>query len=109
MKRFEMIKNKDYFSHIIKNGKYTKDNCFVIYFVSNDNNTYPHFGLALKKSLGKAVVRNNVKRKVRAIIDKNRKLFKNSEDYIIMIRKDCITASFDQLDNSINKLLKGKK
>ena len=55
MKRCEMIKNKDYFNSIIKNGKFVKDANFVIYFVHNKEEFQPDvllppfFGLKSKQ------------------------------------------------------------
>lgn len=107
MKRYEMIKNKDYFSHIIKDGNFFKDKLFVIYYMDNADSNYSHFGIAIKKSIGKANVRNKLKRQVRMIITNNKNLFKLSQDYIIMIREGCLQASFEDMQNSILTLLKG--
>ena len=106
MKRSEMIKDKEYFNNIIRHGIYTKDKNFVIYYIENKSNK-TSFGLAIKKSIGSAVTRNRLKRQTRAIIDNNRKLFKNSHDYIIMIRDGCLSSSFEKMSESINNLMKG--
>lgn len=106
MRRFEMIKDKDYFSSIIKNGNFYKDKNFVIYYVNN-NSTYSHFGIAIKKSIGKAYVRNKLKRQVRMIITNNKNLFKLSQDYIIMIRDGCLFSTYGKMENSIISLMKG--
>lgn len=109
MKRYEMIKDSEYFSYIIKSGKYNKDKLFVIYSVLNLDNRFPHFGIAIKNSIGKAHVRNRVKRQTRSIIDNNKNMFKNDRDYIIMIRNECANASFAEMSSSFVKLLKGKQ
>ena len=106
MKRFEMIKDKDYFNKIIRQGKYTKDKNFVIYYIDTVNKN-TQFGIAIKKSIGSAVLRNRLKRQTRAIIDNNRNLFKNNRDYIIMIRDGCIGSNFKDMTNSLNELMKG--
>ncbi len=107
MKRFEMIKDKKHFNYIIKHGKFVKDKNFVIYYVYNKENEFPHFGIAIKNSIGKAVIRNKLKRQTRSIIDNNKKLFKKDLDYIIMIRKDCLENSYENKNESLNRLLKG--
>lgn len=106
MKKREMIKDKDYFSFIIKNGKFNKDKNYVIYYVDNKTNT-TSFGIAIKKSIGNAVLRNRLKRQTRSIIDNNKKLFQLSKDYIIMIRDGCSIAKYDDMQSSIIKLMKG--
>lgn len=109
MKRFEMIKDKEYFSKIIKSGKYNKDKNFVIYYKDNNNAKFSHFGIAIKNSIGKAVVRNKLKRQTRSIIDNYKTLFKNDKDYIIMIREGCLGSGFDGMSKSIDNLLRGIK
>lgn len=101
-----MIKDREYFNKIIHHGKYTKDKNYVIYYIDTSNKN-THFGIAIKKSIGSAVVRNRLKRQTRAIIDENKNLFKNTRDYIIMIRDGCKSSSFSEMTNSLNELMKG--
>lgn len=107
MKRYEMIKDKNYFSYIIKNGKYNKDKNYVIYYVKNNKKDFPQFGIAIKNKIGKAVVRNKLKRQTRFVIENNKKLFKKDKDYIIMIREGLKEASFKEIDTSIKMIMKG--
>lgn len=107
MKRCEMIKEKKRFNYIIKNGHYNKDKFFVVYHVPTSDSKYTHFGIAISNSIGHAVVRNRLKRQTRSIIDKNRNLFKNDRDYIIMIRNGCLNAEFEVMNLAIQNLLKG--
>lgn len=108
MKRFEMIKEKKYFNNIIRNGKYIKNKHFVVYYVYNNENKFPHFGIAIKNSVGSAVIRNKLKRQARSIIDSNKKLFKKDRDYIIMIRKDCLDCSYQHMNESLLNIMKGQ-
>jgi len=104
MKRKEMIKDKITFNTIIRKGKFIKDDNFVIYYLpSNDSNT--KFGIAIKRTIGKAVVRNKLKRQTRFIIDKNKKKFKNGYNYIIMIREKSLDNGFNSMDKSFNTLI----
>lgn len=107
MKRSEMIKDKRMFNSIIRNGHYNKDRFFVVYYVVNGNSSMSHFGIAIKNSIGCAVVRNRLKRQTRSIIDNNKNLFKNDKDYIIMIRNGCLDGKFSAMNESLSNLLKG--
>ena len=68
----------------------------------NENNKY---GIAVSNKLGKAVIRNKLKRQTRAIIDENKNLFKNAFNYIIMIRKTCKEAEFNDMNKALKSLL----
>ena len=109
MKRYEMIKDKKRFNHIIRNGHYNKDKYYVIYYVSNEKEDFPHFGIAIKNSIGHAFERNRLKRQTRSIIDANKNLFKKNQDYIIMIRNGCVAGKFADMNVSLVNLLKGIK
>lgn len=105
MKRCETIKDKNVFNSVIRDGKFLKNKYFVVY---NKEKATPKnkIGIAIGKKTAGAVGRNNLKRKVRSIIDENRNLFKKDSDYIIMIRKSCNDESFQNLKSSLIALLK---
>ena len=88
MKKALVVKKQEDFNRIIQNGKCLKNRNFVIYFESNDLG-YDKFGISVGKKIGKAVVRNKYKRKVRSIIDEYKKVYQNSRNYIIILRKNC--------------------
>ena len=104
MKRREMIKDRKVFNSIIQKGSFYKNKLFVIYIKERKNENIK-FGIAISNKTGKAHLRNKLKRKVRAIMDNNKKLFKNNYDYIIMIRKACLEASFQEMNDSLVSLI----
>ena len=107
MKRHEMVKSHEDFNEIIKNGKKLKGK-YIYIFSKEKNFSKPNFGVAVGKKLGNAVIRNKFKRQFRNIVDKNKFLFKNNNNYIIMIKKEANNASFSELElDLINTLKKG--
>ena len=107
MKRQEMVKSHEDFNEIIKNGKKLKGK-YIYIFSKEKNFSKPNFGVAVGKKLGNAVIRNKFKRQFRNIVDKNKFLFKNNNNYIIMIKKEANNASFSELElDLINTLKKG--
>ena len=104
MKRIETIKDQKLFNNIIRNGKFIKNNFFVIYNIRKEEGQI-NYGIAVSNKLGKAVVRNKLKRQTRAIIDNHRNLFKNAHNYIIMIRKGSVGAEYRTLERSLVELL----
>ena len=108
MKRHEMIKDRKLFNSIIKESNFNKNKYFVVYYEKNDTDK-TNFGIAISKKYGTAVERNNIKRKVRSIIDNNRNLFQKGYNYIIMIRKDCKKRAFQDLNEKLVAVLKEKR
>ena len=107
MKKFEIVKESNEFETIINSGKSIKNNIFVIYYLNHDV-TFPKFGLAVGKKIGNAVTRNKYKRILRNIIDENKFLFKNEYDYIIILKRNCLELSYEQLKDNFSKLIKEK-
>ena len=105
MKKEEVVKNTREFDYIIKNGKYRKNNEYVIYYIDN-NKEYNRFGISVSKKIGNAVTRNYYKRVIRNICDKSKNLYSNRKDYIIIMRKGLTLLNFEESYQSINDLFK---
>lgn len=105
MKKNEVVKNNYEFNSIIKNGKYQKNNEFVIYYIDNNKDS-SRFGISVGKKIGNAVTRNYYKRVVRNICDKNKNLYSKGKDYIIIVRKGLTILSYESMNNSFIDLIK---
>ena len=104
MKRVETIKDQKLFNNIIRNGKFVKNNFFVIYNIMKEEEKI-NYGIAISNKVGNAVIRNKMKRQTRAIIDNNRNLFKKGNNYIIMIRKASVGTNYNVLERALIELL----
>lgn len=105
MKKINIVKNKYEFDELIKNGKRKKNDYYIIYYKENKFNRY-RFGISVGKKLGNAVFRNKYKRKIRNIVDNNKKYYQNNLDYIIIMRKSCINSNFENMENQYIDLIK---
>ena len=94
-KKYIVKENKD-FSKIMNQGECRKNRSFVIYSLEN-NLSYNRYGISVSKKHGNAVFRNKYKRRIRAIIDNNKKDYNISKDYIIILRKGAIDKSYNEL------------
>ena len=95
MKKKEIVKSKLDFNIIINKGKKVGNEYFTIFYMDYDN--YEKlFGITIQKKSGNAVVRNKLKRQTRALIDETKMLFKNNRKYIIIIKKKCLTANYNE-------------
>ena len=105
MKKNNIVRKKYEFDNIIKVGHLVKNDCFVVYYYENTVNTY-RFGISVGKKIGNAVTRNKYKRKIRNIIDNNKKYYSNKLDYIIIMRRGCIDLKYSEIDEKFVSLIK---
>ena len=106
MKKINIVRSNEDFNNIMKTGKLIKNNCYVIYYQENIQNNY-RIGISVPKKVGKAIVRNKIKRQLKSIIDKNIELIK-TYDYIIIARNVLLEKKYIEIEkeliNLINKI-----
>ena len=108
MKKFLRIKKNEEFQVILKNGKYFANRQFVVYYiVEKEKIDINHFlcGISVGKKLGHAVLRNHIKRRIRACLNNYKKQIPANIRMIIMARKGCINISHEQFEKGIYHLL----
>lgn len=111
MKKQNIIKKSEDFTRLIKKRNGLSNKYFIINQEENSDNL-ARFGITFVKGIGNAVTRNKLKRRVKSIIDKNKFLYRNSKNYIIIIRKQCIEISYQELEKNLIHLfskMKGEK
>ena len=104
MRKLYIVKNQRDFDRIIKESRYRKSKNLVIYYEKNEF-PYDRFGISVGKKIGNAVNRNKYKRKLRAIIDNYKKLYVNSQDYIIILRGIAKEKEYNELEKEFLQLM----
>jgi len=67
----------------------------------------PRFGLTITKKVGCAVVRNRIRRRLRAAIKASPDLdARPTHDYVIVARREALTARFDSLRDELARAVK---
>ncbi len=84
MKRINRVLKRSEFSEIITNTPVVKSKHYVIHFRENEY-SYSRIGISVSKKNGHAVVRNKIRRQIRAMIASDFDLSK-SLDLIIIVR-----------------------
>ena len=102
MKVLNRIKKNVEFNKVIEEGQLIKSDSLTLYFLENSLG-YTRIGISIPKKSGKAVVRNKMKRQIRAIIASDIKLNK-SFDCILIARKQYDVEKFEKTKSDINQL-----
>lgn len=112
MKAIFRIKHSQDFALAIKKGKALHNSSFTVHFKDNGLN-YCRVGISASNKLGNAVLRNRIRRQIRAmchdLID-----FENTKlDIVIIARKDFLNKSYEEnrllLGNIINSQVGNKE
>lgn len=103
MKVKNRVKRYDEFQKVINFGEQVRSKSLVMYFLKNELN-YARVGISIPKKSGIAVLRNRIKRQIRAILGSELDL-NLSYDLIFISRKDFDTNNFEATKHDIHELL----
>ena len=106
MNKKYIIRKNEEIQKIVKDNNKIYNNYFVIYYKNNDLG-YSRFCISVSKKIGKANVRNLLKRRMKDILMKN--ILNTSNDYVIILRNGVLSLSYIQMKDEIIKILKGEK
>lgn len=101
MKKKYRIKSEIDFQHIFEKKQSKANKQFVIYYVKKNNQEHLRVGLSVSKKLGKAVVRNQIKRKIRRAFHELDGFFKQNYDIIVIARLPVVTMSVAEIKKSL--------
>ena len=99
---FTLKKNVE-FKKVYNRGRSVASKAVVLYSLPN-NSDKKKFGFSVSKKMGKAVVRNKIKRVLKEVCRLNQDWFKDGYDYILIPRAAILKMNYQQICNEINKL-----
>lgn len=97
------IKKHSEFQKIIAEGEVKKTNFFTTYSLKNELG-YSRFGISVPKKTGDAVIRNKVKRQIRACIAQSTD-YSVSIDTVIIVRKQYNVNDFNKVKSEIQEII----
>ena len=106
-KRFRVKKEKD-FNAIFKEGKSFANRKFVIYRLEN-NEQHFRVGLSVSKKLGNAVIRNQIKRRIRHILIEHKNQLVENVDFVVIARKGVEILDYAEMEKNLLHVLKLSK
>ena len=106
-KRFRVKKEKD-FNAIFKEGKSFANRKFVIYRLAN-NEQHFRVGLSVSKKLGNAVMRNQIKRRIRHILIEHKDQLVENVDFVVIARKGVKILDYAEMEKNLLHVLKLSK
>ena len=106
-KRFRVKKEKD-FSAIFKEGESFANRKFVIYRLEN-NEQHFRVGLSVSKKLGNAVMRNQIKRRIRHILIEHKNQLVENVDFVVIARKGVEILDYAEMGKNLLHVLKLSK
>lgn len=109
MKKRDIVRSNNLFNEIINTGHHVSSKYFLLCSLKKEEEKNK-FGIAVGTKVGNAVIRNKIKRQMRVIIDKNKNLFPNFHNYVVICKKEILNLSFQQMDVEFVKIVnKGDK
>ena len=106
-KRFRVKKEKD-FSAIFNKGESFANRKFVIYRLEN-NDQHFRVGLSVSKKLGNAVMRNQIKRRIRHILIEHKNQLVENVDFVVIARKGVEILDYAEMEKNLLHVLKLSK
>ena len=103
-KRYRIKKEKD-FKLVFKKGKSYANRQFVVYLSDHPDVTHLRLGISVSKRLGNAVMRNKIKRRIRAFFQQHKDSLKPHE-YIVIARNPVSSMDYHQIEKSLLHVLK---
>lgn len=109
MKKQYRVKKSNEIEKILNTGRYAYDSYFTVYKINNPQTINFRYAISVGKKLGNAVLRNRIKRQIRAIIDSFDINLNNNVDVFIIAKRNVVSIDFNTMKSSLENLLKKQK
>ena len=108
MKKSFRVKREKDFKAIFKDGTSFANRKFVVYQLENQQNHF-RVGLSVNKKLGNAVTRNQIKRRIRHILQSVKGSLVEHVDFVVIARKGVETLEYAEMEKNLLHVLKLSK
>lgn len=108
MKKQYRVKKQSEIDAVFNNKKQSGNGQFSV-FIKKNTLSYFRYGLSIGKKYGNAVSRNKIKRQVRSVIRLNKTEIIGGYDFIIVIKPRANQLTYNEIEDTIIKILKKVK
>jgi ribonuclease P protein component len=106
MKSCHRLRKNEQYQDVFQNGKSFANRYLVLYYKPQDEVTEFHVGLSVSKKVGNAVIRNRVKRLIRAVISELSEQISEGFDMIFVARPQAAELDYHLMKKNIIHVLK---
>ena len=103
-KSFRVKKEKD-FNAIFQEGKSVANRKFVVYRLENSEQHF-RVGLSVSKKLGNAVMRNQIKRRIRHVLITHKDQIIENLDFVVIARKGVEEMNYTEIEKNLLHVLR---
>jgi ribonuclease P protein component len=104
-KKYRIKKNKE-FQEVFQRGTSMANRQFVVYMLDRPEQPYFRIGLSVSKKLGKAVVRNRIKRYIRQCFLEMKEEIMPGKDYVVIARLPVAEMDYFEVKKSLIHVLR---
>jgi len=105
MKRENRLRSNMEFKKVYSKGKNYWNRNLILYVKKNNTNT-TRIGFSITKKIGKSVVRNKIRRRMKEICRKKFHEMKDGYDLVFIPKKNIVDLSFKELESAMFHILK---
>lgn len=106
MPKVPKIKRNQEFQAIFRNGKIWSNEIAVLYLVRNAHEAPPRLGVCVSKKLGKATVRNRIKRLITEVCRLRWARVKAGISVIVLARRGALEKPYREVERSLDDLFR---
>ena len=103
MNKDKIIKENKTFSEIISEKNVVKNKYYSIYYKIDTKKAY---GISIPKKVGKAYIRNKIKRQLKNIIITHENDIQKSANYVIIVKEAILELTFQAMADKLLDLIK---
>ncbi len=107
MRKAHRVKSEKDFQRVFHDGESKANRQFVIYTLPKENQKHYRVGISVGKKIGNAVVRNQVKRRIRhALMElEKERAFDHTLDFVVIARNPVNQMEYSEIKKSLLHVL----